>query len=76
MVTPDVEVKAVKVKQGVRAPKDSFYLVNCVPAGIDASNPSWMQDAGESITAAGFVFFPGSFYDKGSVLVSETPIEI
>lgn len=52
-VTADTEVEAVKVKQGFRALKDSFYLVNCVPAGIDASNPSWMQDAGESITAAG-----------------------
>lgn len=34
-----------------------------------------MQDAGESMTAAGF-YFPGGFYDKGPVLVSETPIEI
>lgn len=33
-----------------------------------------MQDAAESITAA--VFFPGSFQDKGPVLVPEGPIEI
>lgn len=34
-----------------------------------------MRDAGESVTAAGF-FPPGSFYDKGPTLVSETPTEV
>lgn len=76
MVTADTEMEAVKGKQGVGALKNTFYLVNCVPAGMDARSPSSrMRDAGESVTAAGF-FPPDSFYDKGPTLVSETPTEI
>lgn len=61
MVTADTEMEAVKGKQGVGALKNTFYLVNCVPAGMDARSPSSrMRDAGESVTAAGF--FPHAVF--------------